>query len=483
MNVYFVALLVYSLVLMGLGLWMSRRVKNSSDFLVAGRTLSTGRIFATFLAANIGAGSTVGAAGLGYRFGMAAWWWVGSASIGCFVLSQFVGPRIWVLAKRHGFSTLPEFLEFRYGRSVRLTIGLLFWCGALAILAGQLIAISWILNVVIGVPKWEGCLVGGFVAVVYCTAGGMLASSFVNIFELAITMSGLLLAGPFAVHALGGWSHLHDLVSHNLGNAALARPRFSLLGAGAKQTLAWVAILFPSFLISPGLLQKVYAARDLHAVRLGVGLNSLCQAAFAFVPAVLGLCAYAALPQLANPELALPAAMRTLLPTWLGVLTLASIFSAELSATDAILFMLSTSLAVDFVKAVFNPDMSPARLLTVNRLCAVLAGLSGVLLAIQLPSVITAVAIFYGLLAVALFVPVIVGLYSSRSTTGFALASIFVAIAVTVAVLRLTHGAGVGVFSPQLIGIASAVLVNVIGYLILPPRNADLRSAAQTEAP
>jgi solute:Na+ symporter, SSS family len=138
MNLYLVALSIYSLFLMGIGLWTSRRVRNSSDFLVAGRSLSAGRIFATFLAANIGAGSTVGAAGLGYRFGLAAWWWVGSAAIGCFLLSQFVGPKIWRLARQHGFTTLPEFLEFRYAKSVRLVIAVLFWCGALAILAGQL---------------------------------------------------------------------------------------------------------------------------------------------------------------------------------------------------------------------------------------------------------------------------------------------------------------------------------------------------------
>ena len=459
---------------------MSRRVKSSSDFLVAGRRLGTGRVFATFLAANIGAGSTVGAAGLGYRFGMAAWWWVGSASVGCLLLSQFIGPRIWVLATQNGFSTLPEFLQFRYGKSVRVTVAVLFWCGALAILAGQLIAISWILNTVIGVPKWEGCLIGGAVAAVYCTAGGMLASSFVNMFELVVTMAGLLLAAPFAVHALGGWSHLHALVSQNLGNTATADLRFSLLGAGVKQTLAWIAILVPSFVISPGLLQKVYAAKNPHVIRAGVGLNSVCQAAFAFIPAVLGLCAYAALPHLANPELALPVAMRALLPKWLGVLTLASIFSAELSATDAILFMLSSSLAVDLVRALLRPDISSARLLTVNRLCTLVAGICGVLLAIELPSVIAAVAIFYGLLAVALFVPVVAGLYSSRSTSGFALVSIFVAIGVTVAVMQLTHGSGIGVFSPQLIGIGSAVLVNALARFV-PSREPKVRAAAQAE--
>src|ERR1700694_1430996 len=173
MNLYIAALLVYSIFLMALGLLISRRVKNSSDFLVAGRRLGPGKIFATFPAANIGAGTSGGATGLGYRFGLSAWWWVGSASIGTLLLSQFLGPKLWTIAKAHGLATLQDFLEFRYGKAVKAIIAVLFWLGAMAILAGQLIAISWILNTVAGIPKWEGCVIGGVVAIVYCTAGGL----------------------------------------------------------------------------------------------------------------------------------------------------------------------------------------------------------------------------------------------------------------------------------------------------------------------
>jgi SSS family solute:Na+ symporter len=209
-----------------------------------------------------------------------------------------------------------------------------------------------------------------------------------------------------------------------------------------------------------------------------VGLNAACQALFAFVPPLLGLLAFAALPHLANPELALPSAMRILLPKWLGVWTLASIFSAELSATDAILFMLSTSLAVDFFKTLVRPDISQAGLLRANRVCAVLAGVAGILLAVALPSVIAAVAIFYGLLAVVLFVPVVVGLYSQRSNATTALVGILTALTVTLLVRKLTHGAGIGIFSPQLLGIASAAAVTGAAWL-LPARDPDPRPAAQ----
>jgi SSS family solute:Na+ symporter len=471
MNLYLLALLAYSIFLMALGLFMSRRVKNSTDFLVAGRSLGPGRLFATFLAANIGAGSTVGAAGLGYRLGMSAWWWVGSAAIGSLLLSQFLGPRLWALAKRHSLSTLQDFLELRYGRSVKALISVLFWFGAMSLLAAQLIAISSILHTVAGIPKWQGCLIGGCVAVFYCTAGGMMSSSFVNMFELAVTMSGLLLAVPFAIHKVGGWTHMQALIAAQSGGPAVAHSLFSMVGAGPKVIFAWIAILIPSFMVSPGLVQKVYAARSEKAVRLGVGLNSLGQALFAFVPPILGLCALAALPHLTNPELALPTAMKLLLPPWLGIWTLASIFSAELSATDAILLMLSTSLAVDFYKTFIKPDVSQRQMLLASRIASIGAGVAGVLLAIVLPSIITAVSIFYGLIAVSLFVPVLAGIYARGVLTAAALTSILAAVSATLLTIRLTGGHGIGWLSPQAIGITTAAVV-MISFRILHPRYA-----------
>lgn len=466
MNLYLVALLLYSAFLMALGIFISRRVKNSSDFLVAGRSLGPGRLFATFLAANIGAGSTVGATGLGYRFGLSAWWWVGSASIGTFLLSQFLGPRLWTIAKQHGLATLPDFLEFRYNKSVKALISALFWCGSLAILAAQIIAISTILYTVAGIPKWEGCVIGGTVAIVYCTAGGLMSSSFVNMFELTVTMSGLLLAVPFAIHTLGGWSHVRELVVAHKGTEA-AGPMFSMVGVGPKQLFAWIAFLVPSFMISPGLVQKVYGARDVKTVRLGVGLNSIGQALFAFVPPLLGLCAFAALPHLTNPDLALPSAMKLLLPRWLGIWTLASIFSAELSATDAILFMLSTSLAVDLYKTFLNPTVSQRNLLMASRITSICAGVLGISLAMILPSIITAVSIFYVLMAVSLFVPVMAGLYSRRVLSSAALASILAAVIAT-GTITFTHVQGIGFFSPQAIGIATGAIV-MLGFRIFHP--------------
>jgi solute:Na+ symporter, SSS family len=479
MNAYFATLLAYSAVLIAVGWVASRKVRNAGDFLVAGRRFGPGVIFATFLAANIGAGSTVGAAGLGYRFGLAAWWWVGSAGIGCLILASTVGPRLWHAAKARGLETLGDYLDVRYHRAVKAVIAVLLWFGTLAILAGQLMAISWVLAVVTGLPKWEGCLAGGAVAIAYCAAGGLASSAIVNIVELSVTMTGLALSCIFAMHSVGGWFGLDAALSARASAhpAIQSGQLLSVTGAGPRQILAYIAILVPSFIVSPGLVQKLYGARDAKAVRVGVGLNAVAQLAFAFVPALFGLVALARFPALTNSELALPTVLVHAVPPWLGLWALAAVFSAELSATDAILFMLSTSLAVDLYRTFIRPGVKSKRLLAVSRWTTVFAGCAGIALAIVLPSVIAAVSIFYSLLAVALFVPVVLGLYWPRMGTPGALGAIFAALAADLAAHFATGGRGVGFFSPPAIGIVTGLIVALAITLFTPRRSAQPANA------
>src|SRR5215813_12625655 len=145
-----VILIIYAAVMMLMGAIVSRRVRASSDFFVAGRGLGPGLVFATFVAANIGAGSTVGAAGLGYRDGLSAWWWVGSAGIGTIFLALWIGPRMRRIAAAHDLRTLGDYLEWRYDRRVRAVIIVVLWFGALALLAGQLLAMSKLVRTVAG---------------------------------------------------------------------------------------------------------------------------------------------------------------------------------------------------------------------------------------------------------------------------------------------------------------------------------------------
>lgn len=428
-------LAAYSIGLVLLGLAIGRKVRSAGSFFVADRQLGPVLIFATILAANIGAGSTVGAASLGYRDGIAAWWWVGSAGLGTLLLAVWLGPRMWREARRHDLRTVGDFLELRYGRSVRGTVAALLWVGTLAILAGQLIAMAWVLEVVAGIPKPVGCLLGGVAMTLYFTAGGLLTSAWVNLVELVVLLAGFALALPLALDRVGGLEGLRT-----------ALPEEELWRFGHNGGSGWLlaAMLVPAFLVSPGLLQKVFGARDERAVRWGVGLSGVVLMGFAAVPPLLGMIARALHPDLASPDQALPTLLVSDLPAVIGLLGLAAVFSAELSTADAILFMLSTSLSQDLYRRFVKPQASDAEVLRVARLAAVAGGLAGVGLALLLPTVIGSLSIFYSLLSVSLFVPLVAGLESRRAGLPEAFAAIGAGVAAMVA-LHLAGGvAGLG---------------------------------------
>lgn len=454
MSLHLTLLLFYSILLIGIGLWIGRGVAGTGDFFVARRTLGAGLLFSTMLAANIGAGSTVGAAGLGYRYGLSAWWWNGSAGLGSILLAFWIGPRIWREASRHGDLTVGDFLERRYGRPVRGVISVLIWCGTLSILAGQLIGLAWILNVVAGVPKPVGCLLGGSVITIYFAAGGLLGSVWVNAVQLVVLLAGFLVALPSVLHAAGG-------IGKMLSASGMPSGYANFWGNGTPAT--WIALLVPAFIVSPGLLQKAYGARNERAVRVGIGANALVLLVFAFVPALLGMAARAQYPDLASQELALPTLFMHELPTWAGALMLAAVFSAEISTSDAILFMLATSASQDIFRTFVRPAATDRQVLAVARGAAVAGGILGIVLAVAFSTIIGALSLFYALLGVSLFVPIVAGLHARRAGMPEALAAIAAGIGIDVAARLVTDGQGVGFATPEVCGLVAAA----VGFAIV----------------
>jgi SSS family solute:Na+ symporter len=438
-------LALYSAALVAVGVWIGRRVATTSEFFVAGRRLGPGLLSATLLAANIGAGSTVGAAGLAYRDGLSAWWWVGSAGLGSLVLAWWVGPRLQREAARRDLRTVGDYLEVRYGPAVRAVIAALLWIGTLFILAGQLIAGARVLEAVARVPKGVGCLVSGAVMTTYFAAGGLRTAVVVNAVQLAVLLGGFAAALVLPLAEIGG-----------LAGLRAATPHAEYWSLGGASGWRYLVMLAPSFIVSPGLIQKIYGARDEGAVRVGVTLNAVALLLFAFVPVGLGAVARAQHPDLASPELALPVLLVEDLPVAVGALGLAALYSAEMSTADAILFMLATSLSQDLYRRFVHPTADDRRLLAVARGAAVAGGVLGVGLAVVAETVIDALSIFYTVLSVSLFVPLLAGLATRRPGSRAALAAIAAGTAVMLGVQLATAGRGVGWVTPALAGILAA---------------------------
>jgi solute:Na+ symporter, SSS family len=398
-------------------MWIARFVRGSADFFVAGRSLNAPLLFTTVLASNIGAGATIGATGRGYFDGISAWWWNGSAAIGSVFLAFFIGPRIWRAAKANNLLTTGDFLELRYGALVRALVTWLIWLGTLSIFAGQLIAGASVLSVVAGVPRWLGTIISAFVVTATFMAGGLLSTVWVNVVQLTVLLAGFLIAVPAVLAKAGGLQ--------GITHAPQIPATFLDIFHSGGTLSGWTLLVFvPAFIISPGLMQKAYGAASERAVRVGIGVQAAALAIFAFVPPLLGMAARATHPGLANPNIVLPTVLVEQLPPWFGALALAAVFSAEVSACDAILFMLATSLSQDLYKRFLQPDADDRELLLIARLASFAGGAGAVVLALLLETVQSALAIFYALLGVSLLVPVVGGLYLRRAGAPEALASI-----------------------------------------------------------
>ncbi len=450
----FALLITYAALFVIVGLWVGRRA-GTSDFFVGGRRLGPGLIFSTFLAANIGASSTVGAASLGFTEGLSAWWWNGSAGIGSLILAFSVGPRMWREATAHGDLTLGDFLERRYGRAMRGLVASLIWLGTLTILAAQLLGVAAVLNVAAGFSLLTGCAIGALVTVSYFTAGGLLSSAWVNLVQLTVILAGFALAVPYAVHGAGGW---HAMTA----TSSTATSVWTSTGPTSGWRL--LLLLGPAFVVSPGLLQKAYGARDEAAVKRGIAWNGAVLLVFAAAPALIGLAARA-LP-VARPDLALPTVLASMLPPSVGIVALAAVFAAEVSSADAVLFMLATSASRDLYRGFVRPDATDAEVLRVARLAAIVGAVCGIGVALAYGSVRAAVSVFYAILTVTLVVPVVGGLYLRRAGPREGLASVVAGVIVLVVTHYLSHGQGYGVLSPALAGVIASGVAFALAHKI-----------------
>ncbi len=277
---------------------------------------------------------------------------------------------------------------------------------------------------------------------------------WVNAVQLVILLGGFLVAVPLVLTKVGG---LDGIAAAPGIPATFWDPMYS---AGVSSGWTLLFLLTPGFIISPGLVQKAYGAVNARTVRIGLGAAAGAQILFSFLPVLLGMAARVNHPGIASANVVLPTVVLAELPVWIGALTLAAIFSAEVSTCDAILFMVSTSSSRDLYQRFINPQASPAQMLRVARGAALVGGVLGMLLATQLATIVDALRIFYSLLSATLFVPVAGALLSKRAGSREAMAAIVCGVTTLLAVQFGTDRTGW--WNPSLWGL----MASAVGYVV-----------------
>lgn len=164
----------YFLVMVWIGWWSKRRIKNASDFFVAGGKVPWWLVGISHHMSGYSAAVFVGYAALAYTTGFAVYvWWALSITAACVIGTIFFAPRWPRLRQRLGIISPLEYLATRFNVA---TEQLLAWSGALLKIfdvAAKWTASAILLNVFAGVPMVWGILLVGGVTMIYSTIGGI----------------------------------------------------------------------------------------------------------------------------------------------------------------------------------------------------------------------------------------------------------------------------------------------------------------------
>jgi solute:Na+ symporter, SSS family len=360
----------YLLVTLLIGWSARRRPENSNALLNASRSLPLWVVSAAFLAANCGALEIVGLSAVGAQYGAQAFhfYWIGA-------IPAMVFLSLWMLPAyvRSSIRSVPEFLAARFGASVQLVNGCVVAAATLMLAGISLYAMAQVLLAVLGLPFFAGVLLSAGSVLVYVLIGGVRATIYTEVFQLAVMLAGLV---PLWLRTLL-FTRRHPEVTHShlWDGWAFLRPQAPTDHFGVVLGLGFV-LSFGYWCTDFVLMQRALAARtelEARQVPLWAGFGKL---AFSLIVVVPALVAPAVLPALGHTQRfdqALPRMMTVFYgPTLLG-LGLTALASSLMSGFAANISGFSSVWTLDIYRHWLAPGRSEAHYLRVGRRATVAA--------------------------------------------------------------------------------------------------------------
>ncbi|MDU7871363.1 MAG: sodium:solute symporter family protein [Veillonella sp.] len=318
LTIIWVIVCAYLLLNLLVGVYCHIRVKDSTDYLLAGRRIGVLMTAGTLAATEIGGGSTVGVAAKAYgSWGLSAGWYVVSAGIGV-ILVAFIAP----LLRRAMATTVPEIIGRRFGASSHLITSILSMLATITLAGVQITATATIISVLTGLSTELAILICGAVLVIYTMSGGMWSVTMTDVIHFFVLVGGFSLAVPFVLHNVGGWESVV---------AKLPPEQLGFTKVGWKTIIGLVIMYFMTFSTGQESVQRYFAAKNERTAVLGSIICGIIMALFAFVPAILGLVALAEFPRIEANNAVATVALNLMPPVMAGFV-MAAVVSATLSS-------------------------------------------------------------------------------------------------------------------------------------------------------
>jgi high affinity choline transporter 7 len=367
-----------------LGVWASRNAEEGSfrDMVLAGRRLTLGLGVCTMTATWVDGGYVNGTAEQTYSAGL----WHLQAPWG-YALSLVIGG-IWFapVMRRHGFTTLLDPFEQRFGRKSAALLYLPALSGEVFWTAAILTALGTTFGLILDVDTSWSIVLSAAVVLIYTYTGGLWAVAVTDMAQLFVLMIGLALVVPFVSHETGGFAHAWQAYQ------ATVAPR-------ASDINWWTWWDTALLLVFGGIpwhvyFQRVLASKDeTTAKRLSILAGLLCALA-AIPPALIGILAAgvdwtARGLQEPNATLILPYVLRHLTPPWVAAIGLGAVSAAVMSSIDSSVLSASSMAAWNVYRPLVDPDASAARLTWVVKRAVLVVGTAATLMALHVQSIYT----------------------------------------------------------------------------------------------
>lgn len=364
---------LYVLLLFAISFYMKRRAsKNPTEYLFAGRKLTTPLIAFNVTGLAVGAASTVGVAENAIQVGLAAGWYNGAWAIGAIVMGLVAAGKY----RKMGCSTIPELFERYYDKKGRLLSAIGLAIILICITSLQYIAGGAILSTIMpDIFSMEtGMIMSAIVFIGITVVGGLWSSGMSNIISVSLIYLGILYSTITVVNDNGGIGHINNQLP------AVDFSWFGPIGGlGMAVILGWILIMVSQALTMQGTVQIACGAKDEKTARKGFIWGGILIFPIGFLSAILGLAAKVQYPDI-NPTMALPQIIMGLDPILSGI-TLAALWAADVSTACTILLGAGTLISQDIYKRFINPDVSVQKFLKVNRIVILLVGLGTLYLA------------------------------------------------------------------------------------------------------
>lgn len=393
--------IAYAILIVGLGLWLSRsekgHEKDSKDYFLAGGTLSWWAIGASLIAANISAEHFIGMSGSGFRIGLgiAAYEWI--AAITLILVAKFLLPQM--IEKK--IFTMPQLANERYGQGVSFFFSF-FWL--LVYVFVNLTSVAWLgaiaMQQILGIPMVWGVPGLLIFAGIYSIYGGLKAVAWTDVLQVVFLVGGGLITAFFALGAVGdgnaidGFMTILHKVRENPGDLHFNMIIDGNVNPGIFKDLPGLAVIFGAmWLTNIGywgfnqyIIQKGLAAKNLAEAKRGLIFAGYLKILIPIIVIIPGITAYVLFT---HPDLqhnlvglngtieraddAYPWLLRNFAPVGIRGLAFAALVAAVVSSLASMLNSTSTIFTLDIYKPLMNKNASERQLVKVGRISALIA--------------------------------------------------------------------------------------------------------------